>query len=61
MSQIVFALVIGVSKKSVESWESGRYTPDGAARRLITIMQKDPAFPEKYDILQRENVGYSTF
>ena len=51
MSQSVFAMVIGVSKKSVESWESGRYKPDGAARRLITILQKDPDFPVKYDIL----------
>ena len=53
MSQSVFAVVLGVSKKTVESWESGRYTPDGAARRLIMIMQTDPAFPEKYGILQR--------
>jgi len=53
MSQSIFALVIGVSKKTVESWESGRYKPDGAARRLITIMQKDPSFPEKYDLVQR--------
>jgi len=53
MSQSVFALVIGVSKKTVESWEAGRYNPDGAARRLITIMQSDPSFPEKYGIVQR--------
>jgi putative transcriptional regulator len=53
LSQTLFASVIGVSKKSVESWESGRYKPDGAARRLISIMQKDPAFPEKYEILKR--------
>jgi putative transcriptional regulator len=53
MTQGVFAVVIGVSKKTVESWESGRYSPDGAARRLISIMQKDPDFPEKYNILQR--------
>jgi len=53
MTQGVFAIVIGVSKKTVESWEAGRYSPDGAARRLITIMQKDPNFPEKYDILHR--------
>ena len=52
MSQSIFALVIGVSKKTVESWESGRYMPDGAARRLITIMQKDPDFAEKYEILK---------
>jgi putative transcriptional regulator len=53
MSQSIFALVLGVSKKTVESWEAGRYTPDGAARRLITIMQSDPAFPEKYGIVQK--------
>ena len=53
MSQGVFAVVLGVSKKTVESWEAGRYNPDGAARRLITIMQSDPKFPEKYGILQR--------
>jgi putative transcriptional regulator len=53
MSQGVFAIVLGVSKKTVESWEAGRYTPDGAARRLISIMQTDPSFPEKYGILQR--------
>jgi len=53
MSQSVFAIVLGVSKKTVESWEAGRYTPDGAARRLISILQTDPTFPEKYGILQR--------
>jgi len=53
MSQGVFAMVIGVSKKTVESWEAGRYNPDGAARRLITVIQSDPTFPEKYGIVQR--------
>jgi len=52
MSQGLFALVIGVSKKTVESWEAGRYLPDGPARRLITVMQMDPSFPEKYEILE---------
>jgi putative transcriptional regulator len=54
MSQGVFAVVLGVSKKTVESWEVGRYTPDGAARRLISVMQIDPAFPEKYGILSKQ-------
>ena len=53
MSQGVFATVMGVSKKTVESWEAGRYNPDGAARRLISVMQKDPNFPERYDIIHR--------
>lgn len=51
MTQVSFAILIGVSKKTVESWECGRYTPDGAARRLISILQKDPKFPERYDII----------
>ena len=61
MTQSVFAMTIGVSKKTVESWEAGRYMPDGAARRLITIMQADPAFPEKYGILtsQPENAAHA--
>jgi putative transcriptional regulator len=53
MTQGIFAAVIGVSKKTVESWEIGRYTPDGPARRLITVMQADPGFPERYDIVHR--------
>ena len=53
MSQNIFAMVLGVSKKTVESWEAGRYSPDGAARRLITIIKSDPEFPEKYGIVQR--------
>ena len=53
VSQSVFAIILGVSKKTVESWETGRYTPDGAARRLIMIIQADPAFPEKYGIMQK--------
>ena len=51
MTQLSFSILIGVSKKTVESWETGRYAPDGAARRLISILQKDPKFPERYDII----------
>jgi putative transcriptional regulator len=51
MTQSIFAMTIGVSRKTVESWEAGRYTPDGAARRLISTLQKDPTFPKKYGIV----------
>ena len=53
MTQGVFAAVIGVSKKTVESWETGRYVPDGSSRRLISVLQSDPGFPEKHGIIQR--------
>ena len=47
MSQGFFAEVIGVSKKTVESWEYGRGKPSGAAARMLTIADKDP------DVLKR--------
>ncbi|MDR0929128.1 MAG: helix-turn-helix domain-containing protein [Oscillospiraceae bacterium] len=53
MTQSVFADVIGVSKRTVESWETGRFSPDGAARRLISVLQQDPQFPERYHIMIR--------
>ncbi len=53
MSQGVFAIVMGVSAKTVQSWETGRYMPDGAARRLISILQADPSVPERYGIIRR--------
>lgn len=52
MTQDMFAGIIGVSKKTVEAWESGRNTPNGAARRLISIMQMDPEFPQRYNIFE---------
>ena len=48
MSQGFFAEVIGVSKKTVESWEYGRGKPSGAAARMITIADKDPDALKRY-------------
>jgi len=48
MSQGFFAQVIGVSKKTVESWEYGRGKPSGAASRVLTIAQKDPEALRRY-------------
>ena len=48
MSQSFFADVIGVSKKTVESWEYGRGKPSGAAARVLTIADKDPDALKKY-------------
>lgn len=45
MTQSVFAACIGVTKKAVEAWERGSSRPDGAARRTLGIMQKNPSFP----------------
>lgn len=51
VSQRVFAEIMGVSQKTVEAWESGRNHPSGAARRLLTVMQKDHEFVRSEKIL----------
>ncbi|MGN0341359.1 MAG: helix-turn-helix domain-containing protein [Roseburia sp.] len=38
MTQSVFALYMGVSKKTVEAWECGRTHPTGPAFRLLDIL-----------------------
>jgi len=52
MSQGFFADVIGVSKKTVESWEYGRGKPSGAAARMIGIVEVDPEALRRYEIAQ---------
>lgn len=47
MTQAVFAMFMGVSKKTVEAWEAGRNMPDGPARRLLAMAQADPQITEK--------------
>jgi len=38
MTQAVFASYMGVSKKTVEAWESGKTHPTGPACRLLNIL-----------------------
>lgn len=52
MTQRVFASVIGVSIKTVEAWESGRNKPDGASRRLIGLIDRNPNFAEDNGIFE---------
>ncbi len=42
VSQEKFALILGVSKRTVENWEQGRRHPTGAARSLLRIVEADP-------------------
>ena len=48
LSQSVFANIIGVSKKAVEAWESGKNIPQGPAQRMLELLDKDPAITDKY-------------
>jgi putative transcriptional regulator len=49
MSQGFFAEMLGVSKKTVESWEYGTGKPSGAASRLLSIVMVDPEALRRYD------------
>jgi putative transcriptional regulator len=44
MSQAVFARVLNVSTKTVQSWEQGSRRPSQAALRLIQLFRQDPSF-----------------
>jgi len=42
VSQDKFAMILGVSKRTVENWEQGRRHPTGPARSLLRIVEADP-------------------
>lgn len=50
LSQVIFASFLGVSKKTVESWERGRNTPEGPSRRLLQLIRDNPEVIEQYMI-----------
>jgi putative transcriptional regulator len=41
-SQTEFAYMIGVSPSTLRNWEQGLRQPEGAARALLQVAQKDP-------------------
>lgn len=42
VSQNVFSRMIGVSVNTLQNWEQGRREPDGPARALLTVAEKNP-------------------
>ena len=51
LTQSIFDEILGVSVKTVEAWESGKNEPIGPARRIISLMQSDPEFVQKYNLI----------
>ena len=43
MSQAIFAQVLDVSTKTVQSWEQGQRKPSQAALRLIQVFRQNPS------------------
>ena len=42
LSQAQFALLLGVSVRTLQGWEQGRKQPSGAARTLLAIARNNP-------------------
>lgn len=42
LSQAEFAVLLGISVRTLQKWEQGAREPSGAARSLIRIAQKHP-------------------
>lgn len=55
MSQAVFAAVINVSLKTVQSWEQGLRHPSHAALRILEMIQEDPSLADR--IMMRAPAG----
>jgi putative transcriptional regulator len=49
MTQKAFASVLGVSPRTVESWECRRSTPSPTARKLICLIRDDNAIVSKLE------------
>jgi len=41
-TQAEFAMMIGVSVNTLQSWEDGKHRPDGPAQALLRIAAKSP-------------------
>lgn len=53
MTQRNFALIIGVSPKTVEAWESGKNIPSGSASRVLELIDKDPVVLERTQVVSK--------
>ncbi|MDE2303541.1 MAG: helix-turn-helix domain-containing protein [Sphingomonadales bacterium] len=42
LSQAMFAKAIGLEKRTLQDWEQGKRTPQGPARALLTVFEREP-------------------
>ena len=50
LSQRGLATALGVSPRTVESWEAGKNAPSGAAQRLLYLFECDHTLAERLDL-----------
>lgn len=53
LTQKLFAGLMGVSVRTVESWENGQNRPNGSAARLMELLSDHPQLME--DIIRRDD------
>ena len=51
MTQKSFALLMGVSVKTIEAWENGRNQANGTAQRMLYLLDRDNQLPQRYAIV----------
>jgi putative transcriptional regulator len=44
VSQPVFASILACSPSAIKSWERGENSPNGTTRRLLQLIERDPAY-----------------
>ena len=54
LSQKLFAIYMGVSVKTVEAWETGTNRPNGAASRILSMMELDNDLTKRFPFVQVE-------
>ena len=54
MSQKLFAEYLGVSVKTVESWEAGVNHPAGSSSRILSMMERNRNLTEEYPFVKVE-------
>lgn len=47
MTQKAFAAMLGVSRRTVEAWESGKSNPTPTAKKLMYLIQQDHSLIQK--------------
>jgi len=53
MTQRLFAEALGVSVKTIESWEAGTNRPSGSSCRILELLEKDNSLLERCSIVAR--------
>ena len=52
-TQAYLGEILGVSVKTIQAWEGETNKPSGAAKRMLQIIEKNPAILEELEIISK--------